>query len=142
MEEHIWNSINEHLSKTWSKLLETTERLNKLEVLKDQIEELRGDVATMRQQLENNRKEVSDVATMRQQFENNSKEISSLKQLVQTLMAKEEKRPDTPLNPLNRLEPIKQKSRQKSAIPSGSTYEMKETDNLMWPHRYVQGFFH
>ena len=136
LNDHIWNSTPEHLSQTWSKLLKTT---NELEVLKDQIEELRLENKGLR----------NDVAAIRQQFENNKEEMSSLKRLIETVRehkveATEDKRPDTPLNSrkqlssLKTLEPIKQKSRPKSAMSLGRAHEKKETDYSMYPQRCVQ----
>jgi len=119
------------LSQTWSKLLKTTDEL---EVLKDQIEELRLENKGLR----------NDVTTIRQQLENNKEEMNSLKRLIETIRehkveATEDKRPDTPLNsrkqlsPLKTLEPIKQKSRPKSAMSLGRAHEKKETDYSMYP---------
>ena len=61
MNDHLENSNEDHLRKTWSKLLKTTERLNDLEAVEGQIEELQTDKESMKMLLDGNSEEISDL---------------------------------------------------------------------------------
>lgn len=61
MNDHLKTSNEEHLRKTWSKLLRTTERLNELEAVEGQIEELQTDKESMKMLLDGNGEEISDL---------------------------------------------------------------------------------
>ena len=61
MNDHLETSNEEHLRKTWSKLLRTTERLNELEAVEGQIEELQTDKESMKMLLDGNSEEISDL---------------------------------------------------------------------------------
>ena len=61
MNDHLGTGNEEHLRKTWSKLLKTTERLNELESLEGQIEELKTDKESMKRLLDGNSEELSDL---------------------------------------------------------------------------------
>ena len=113
MKAHIECASEEHLSKTWSKLLKTTERLRELEVVEGQIEDLQTESESMKKLLDKNGEEISDlrlsekklevenmelkkgVAELQRQLEEvkctaayGKEEISSLKRLVQTIQTK------------------------------------------------------
>ena len=113
MRAHIECASEEHLNKTWSKLLKTTERLSELEVVEGQIEDLQTESESMKKLLDKNGEEISDlrlsekklevenmelkkgVAELRRQLEEVKRnaacekdEISSLKRLVQTMQTK------------------------------------------------------
>lgn len=110
MKNHLEIASEEHLSKTWSQLLMTTERLNKLEGVEGQIEELKTNKESMKGLLEKNSREINDlrlsekklevenlkmqmeVAELRRHLEevkltaaNDQEEINSLKRLVLTI---------------------------------------------------------
>ena len=130
MKDHLEIASEEHLSKTWSQLLMTTERLNKLEGVEGQIEELKTDKESMKGLLDKNSREINDlrlsekklevenlkmqmeVAELRRHLEevklsaaNDEVEIDSLKRLVLTIQtnyqAMEEKQPPQPTSQLN-----------------------------------------
>lgn len=130
MKNHLEIASEEHLSKTWSQLLMTTERLNKLEGVEGQIEELKTNKESMKGLLEKNSREINDlrlsekklevenlkmqmeVAELRRHLEevkltaaNDQEEINSLKRLVLTIQTKyqamEEKQPLQPTSQLN-----------------------------------------
>lgn len=61
MNDHLETSNEEHLRKTWSKLLRTTERLKELEAVEGQIEELQTDKESMKMLLDGNSEEISDL---------------------------------------------------------------------------------
>ena len=61
MNDHLETSNEEHLRKTWSKLLKTTKRLNELEAVEGQIEELQTDKKSMKRLLDGNSEEISDL---------------------------------------------------------------------------------
>ena len=61
MNDHLQTTNEEHLRKTWSKLLKTTKRLNKLEAVEGQIEELQTDKKSMKRLLDGNSEEISDL---------------------------------------------------------------------------------
>ena len=61
MNDHLETSNEEHLRKTWSKLLKTTERLNELEAVEGQIEELQTDKKSMKRLLDGNGEEISNL---------------------------------------------------------------------------------
>ncbi|XP_078367851.1 TNF receptor-associated factor 3-like isoform X1 [Oculina patagonica] len=122
LKAHLQFASEEHLSKTWSKLLKTTERLSELEVVEDQIGELQTDKESMKRVLDKNGEEISDLRLSEKKLDlenmtlkidvkhlqkeleevkrtaaNDREEISSLKQLVQTMQtkfdARDEKKP-------------------------------------------------
>ena len=82
MNDHLLTSNEEHLRKTWSKLLKTTERLNELEAVEGQIEELQTDKESMKKLLDGNSEEISDLklAAKKLEVENMSlkKDLASL----------------------------------------------------------------
>ena len=61
MNDHLEASSEEHLRKTWFKLLRTTERLNELKAVEGQIEELQTDKESMKMLLDANSEEISDL---------------------------------------------------------------------------------
>ena len=61
MNDHLLTSNEVHLRKTWSKLLKTTERLNELEAVEGQIEELQTDKESMKRLLDGTSEEISDL---------------------------------------------------------------------------------
>ena len=61
MNDHLETSNEEHLRKTWSKLLKTTKRLNELEAVEGQIEELQTNKESMKRLLDGNSEEISDL---------------------------------------------------------------------------------
>ena len=61
MNDHLETANEEHLRKTWSKLLKTTERLNELEAVEGQIEELQTDKESMKKLMDGNSEEISDL---------------------------------------------------------------------------------
>jgi len=61
LNDHLETSNEEHLRKTWSELLRTTERLNELEAVEGQIEELQTDKESMKMLLDGNGEEISDL---------------------------------------------------------------------------------
>ena len=61
MNDHLETSNEQHLRKTLSKLLKTTERLNELEAVEGQIEELQTDKESMKRLLDSNSEEISDL---------------------------------------------------------------------------------
>jgi len=61
LNDHIEASSEEHLRKTWFKLLRTTERLNELKAVEDQIEELQTDKESMKMLLDGNSEEINDL---------------------------------------------------------------------------------
>ena len=61
MNDHLDTSNEEHLRKTWSNLLKTTERLNELEAVEGQIEELKTDKESMKRLLDGISEEISDL---------------------------------------------------------------------------------
>lgn len=61
MNDHLEASSEEHLRKTWFKLLRTTERLNELKAVEGQIEELQTDKESMKMLLDGNSKEISNL---------------------------------------------------------------------------------
>ena len=61
MNDHLETSNEEHLRKTWSKLLKITKRLNELEAVEGQIEELQTDKKSMKRLLDGNSEEISDL---------------------------------------------------------------------------------
>lgn len=105
--------MEEHLSKTWSKLLKTTERLNRLEEVeldKEYMQRLLhrnyGEISELRLEVENKglRNDIKglrdDMVVLRQLYMKNKDEIDALRRLVQTMeskvKAKEEKHPKRP----------------------------------------------
>ena len=144
MKAHLEASIEEHLSKTWSKLTKTTERLNELEELEldkeymqrllhsnnEELSELR--LSEKKLQLENDRlrddvkglqKDVKglldDMVRLRHLYMKNKDEIDSLQRLVQTMKGKvdanEEKHPEKPLKPKSKKYTGKNPGDSKSA---------------------------
>ena len=88
MNDHLETSNEEHLRKTWSKLLKTTERLNELEAVKGQIEELRTDKESMKMSLDGKSEEISDLKLSAKKLEVENmalkKDVAALeKQLVE-----------------------------------------------------------
>lgn len=61
LNDHLEASSEEHLRKTWFKLLRTTERLNELKAVEGQIEELQTDKESMKMLLDANSEEISDL---------------------------------------------------------------------------------
>jgi len=61
LNDHLEASSEEHLRKTWFKLLRTTERLNELKAVEGQIEELQTDKESMKMLLNGNSEEISDL---------------------------------------------------------------------------------
>jgi len=61
LNDHLETSNEEHLRKTWSKLLKTTERLNELEAVESQIEKLQIDKESMKMSLDGKSDEISDL---------------------------------------------------------------------------------
>lgn len=61
MNDHLEASSEEHLRKTWFKLLRTTERLNELKAVEGQIEELQTDKESMKMLLDGKSEEISDL---------------------------------------------------------------------------------
>ena len=61
LHDHLEALSEEHLRKTWSKLLKTTERLNELEAVEGQIAELQTDKESMKMLLDGNSEEISDL---------------------------------------------------------------------------------
>lgn len=61
MNDHLEASSEEHLKKTWFKLLRTTERLNELKAVEGQIEELQTDKESMKMLLDGKSEEISDL---------------------------------------------------------------------------------
>lgn len=61
LNDHLEASSEEHLRKTWFKLLRTTERLNELKAVEGQIEELQTDKESMKMSLNANSEEISDL---------------------------------------------------------------------------------
>ena len=61
MNDHLETSNEEHLRKTWSKLLKITKRLNELEAVEGQIEELQTDKKSMKRLLDGNGEEISNL---------------------------------------------------------------------------------
>ena len=61
MNDHLETSNEEHLRKTWSNLLKTKERLNDLDAVESQIEELQTDKESMKKLLGGNSEEISDL---------------------------------------------------------------------------------
>jgi len=61
LNDQFKTSNEEHLRKTWSKLLRTTERLNELEAVEGQIEELQTDKESMKMLLDGNSEEIRDL---------------------------------------------------------------------------------
>ena len=154
MKAHLNFASEEHLSKTWSKLLKTTERLSEMEVVEVQMGELQTYQESMKRLLDKNGEEISDLklsekklevenmalkkdmAEMRKELEevertaaNDREEISLLKQIVQTMQTKfdatEEKRPES--RKIHR----KAVSRDYKQVDT-----LKEKDR---PYRYVSG---
>lgn len=144
LKAHLEASIEEHLSKTWSKLTKTTERLNELEELEldkeymqrllhsnnEELSELR--LSEKKLQLENDRlrddvkglqKDVKglldDMVRLRHLYMKNKDEIDSLQRLVQTMKGKvdanEEKHPEKPLKPKSKKYTGKNTGDSKSA---------------------------
>ena len=88
MNDHLETSNEEHLRKTWSKLLKTTERLNKLEAVEGQIKELQTDKESMKMLLDGNSEEISDLKLSAKKLEVENmtlkKDVAALeKQLVE-----------------------------------------------------------
>ena len=71
MNDHLDTSNEEHLRKTWSNLLKTTERLNELEAVEGQIEELKTDKESMKRLLDGISEEISDLKLTRVTIEIN-----------------------------------------------------------------------
>lgn len=69
MNDHLDALNEEHLRKTYSKLLKTTERLNELEAVEGQIEELQTDKESMKKLLEGNSEEISDLKLSEKKLE-------------------------------------------------------------------------
>ena len=61
MNDHLETSNEEHLRKTWSKLLKTTERLNELKAVESQIEKLQIDKESMKMSLDGKSEEINDL---------------------------------------------------------------------------------
>ena len=134
MNDHLETSNEEHLRKTWSKLLKTTERLNELEAVEVQIEELQTDKESMKRLLDNNSEEISDlklsekklevenmalkkdVAVLKKQLEEVKLTAADGKEEVQSLKAE-----------YNALKKDVEKLRCSKAYPCG---EMKSTPAL------------
>lgn len=69
MNDHLDALNEEHLRKTYSKLLKTTERLNELEAVEGQIEELQTDKESMKRLLDRNSEEISDLKLSEKKLE-------------------------------------------------------------------------
>ena len=69
MNDHLKTTNEEHLRKTWSKLLKTTKRLNELEAVQGQIEELQADKKSMKRLLDGNSEEISDLQRLARKLE-------------------------------------------------------------------------
>ena len=100
--------MEEHLSRTWSKLLKTTERLNELEEVeldKEYMQRLlhrnNEEISDLRLEVEN-RGLRNDMVEMRRLYMKNQDEIDALRRRVQTMESKveanEEKHPEKPKN--------------------------------------------
>ena len=75
MKAHIECASEEHLSKTWSKLLKTTERLSELEVVEGQIEDLQTQSESMKKLLDKNGEEISDLRLSEKKLEVENMEL-------------------------------------------------------------------
>ena len=117
MKAHLESASEEHLSKTWFKLLKTTQRLSKLEEVEVQIGELQADKESMKRLLDKTGEEMCDLKLSEKKLEvenmalkkeledvkraaaNDREEISSLKRLVLSIQTKvdalDEKQPES-----------------------------------------------
>lgn len=155
MKAHLEFASEEHLSKTWSKLLKTTERLSELEEVEIQIAVLQTDKESMKKSLDKNGEEISDLklsekklevenmalkrdmAELRKELEEvkctadcSEEEISSLKLLVQAMQTK--------FNAMDveQLESRTRKSREDIKGPR-SLPKLTLAENEKTKHRYV-----
>ena len=88
MNDHLETSKEEHLRKTWSEHLRTKERLNELEAVKGQIEELQTDKESMKMLLDGKSEEINDLKLSAKKLEVENmalkKDVAALqKQLVE-----------------------------------------------------------
>ena len=75
MNDHLLTSNEEHLKKTWSKVVKTTEQLNELEAVEGEIKKLQADKESMKSLLDDNSNNISDLQVSAKKLELENMEL-------------------------------------------------------------------
>lgn len=119
LKTHLEVSMEEHLNRTWSKLLKTTERVNKLEEVERDMQRLLlkndAEITDLRVEVGNRGELRNDMAKMRRLCKKNEDEIYALIRVVQILQSKVKANEENhPGKPKKRNRPEKKKDDSKS----------------------------